>query len=85
MTPQQFIAKWRNSTLKESAAAQEHFIDLCRLVGQQTPAEAAPDGSWFTFEKGASKTGGGEGWADVWQRGCFAWEYKGKRGNGVCP
>jgi len=79
MTPQQFINKWRSSTLKESAAAQEHFIDLCRLVGQQTPAEADPDGSWFTFEKGAAKTGGGEGWADVWRRGCFAWEYKGKR------
>ncbi len=24
------------------------------------------------------KTGGGDGWADVWKRGCFAWEYKGK-------
>ncbi len=23
-----------------------------------------------------TKTGGGEGWADVWKRGCFAWEYK---------
>ena len=23
------------------------------------------------------KTGGGDGWADVWKRGCFAWEYKG--------
>jgi type II restriction/modification system DNA methylase subunit YeeA len=79
MTPQQFITKWRNSTLKESAAAQEHFIDLCRLIGQPTPAQADPDGSWFTFEKGASKTGGGEGWADVWRKGCFAWEYKGKR------
>jgi len=79
MTPQQFISKWRSSTLKESAASQEHFIDLCRLVGQQTPAEADPDGSCFTFEKGATKTGGGEGWADVWRRGCFAWEYKGKR------
>ena len=22
------------------------------------------------------KTGGGDGWADVWKRGCFAWEYK---------
>jgi hypothetical protein len=28
------------------------------------------------FEKGALKTGGGDGWADVWKRGCFAWEYK---------
>ena len=79
MNPQQFIDKWRNSTLKERSAAQEHFIDLCRLLEQPTPAAADPDGSWFTFEKGASKTGGGEGWAGVWRRGCFAWEYKGKR------
>ena len=24
---------------------------------------------------------GGEGWADVWKRGHFGWEYKGKRKN----
>jgi type II restriction/modification system DNA methylase subunit YeeA len=78
MTPQQFTKKWKASTLKESSASQEHFIDLCRLVGEQTPAEADPDGSWYCFERGARKTGGGEGWADVWRRGCFAWEYKGK-------
>ena len=34
-------------------------------------------GDWFTFEKGATKTTGGEGWADVWRKGCFGWEYKG--------
>jgi len=78
MTPQDFAKKWKASTLKESSAAQEHFIDLCRLIGEQTPAEADPDGSWYCFERGAKKTGGGEGWADVWRRGCFAWEYKGK-------
>lgn len=27
--------------LKERSAAQEHFIDLCRLLGEPTPAEAA--------------------------------------------
>lgn len=78
MTPQQFVSKWQSSSLKESAAAQEHFVDLCRLLGERTPAEADPDGTWFTFEKGAAKTGGGDGWADVWKRGCFAWEYKGR-------
>jgi hypothetical protein len=45
------------------------------------PIAADPEGEWFTFEKGAAKTGGGEGWADVWRRGCFAWEYKGPRKN----
>ena len=78
MTPQAFVSKWRRSELKESAAAQEHFLDLCHLLGHPTPAEADPHGTSFTFEKGASKTAGGEGWADVWKKGFFAWEYKGK-------
>ena len=81
MTPEAFIAKWRDATLKERSAAQEHFIDLCRLLDEQTPAEADPRGEWFTFEKGARKAGGGDGWADVWRRGCFGWEYKGKGKN----
>ena len=38
MTPGEFIAKWRASELKERSASQEHFIDLCRLLGEPTPA-----------------------------------------------
>ena len=78
MTPQTFIAKWTAADLKERSAAQEHFTDLCRLLGEQTPAEADPSGSWYAFEKGATKTTGGKGWADVWKRGHFGWEYKGR-------
>ena len=78
MTPVEFIAKWRASELKESSATQEHFIDLCRLLGEPTPAEADPTGERYCFERGARKDTGGDGWADVWKRGCFAWEYKGK-------
>src|SRR5687768_295884 len=78
MTPQQFAKKWKASSLKERSGAQEHFIDLCRLVDEETPAEADPKGTWYGFERGALKTGGGGGWADVWRRGYFAWEYKGK-------
>lgn len=78
LSPQDFVAKWRQSKLKESAAAQEHFIDLCRLVGHPTPAESDPTGESFTFEAGVSKQAGGQGWADVWKKGYFAWEYKGK-------
>ena len=74
----QFIATWRASTLKERSAAQSHFNQLCALLGVTPPAIADPHGEWFTFEKGARKTGGGDGWADVWRRHCFAWEYKGK-------
>ena len=78
MTPGEFIAKWRASELKESSAAQEHFIDLCRLLGEPTPADADPTGERYCFERGARKDTGRDGWADVWKRGCFAWEYKGK-------
>lgn len=79
MSPSEFAAKWMNSERTEKAAAQEHFIDLCRMIGVETPNEADSKGEWYAFEKGATKHGGGEGFADVWKRDHFAWEYKGKR------
>jgi type II restriction/modification system DNA methylase subunit YeeA len=79
VTPDQFIAKWQASTLTERAAAQSHFNDLCALLDEPTPTDADPTGAEYAFERGASKSAGGEGWADVWKRGHFAWEYKGKR------
>ena len=78
MTPADFIDKWRQVELKERAAAQEHFLDLCRLLELPTPAEVDPKGETFTFEKRVSKAAGGRGFADVWKRGHFAWEYKGR-------
>ena len=79
MTPQEFIQKWKPVALTERATAQEHFLDLCRLFDHPTPAEDDPIGDHFTFEKGVSKTGGGDGYADVWKKGYFAWEYKKKK------
>ena len=79
LTPAEFAIKWAGSTNTERAASQEHFIDLCRMVGVPTPNEEDPEGQHYAFEKGAEKTGGGGGFADVWRRGFFAWEYKGKR------
>jgi hypothetical protein len=81
MTPQEFIAKWKPANLSERSAAQQHFLDLCDLLGQPKPAAADPEGAWYTFERGVHKIGGGEGWADVWYKGHFAWEYKRKRRN----
>jgi type II restriction/modification system DNA methylase subunit YeeA len=78
MTPSEFIRKWKAANLKERSAAQEHFIDLCQLLNEPTPAEVDPHGDWYCFERGASKLSGGDGWADVWKRGYFSWEYKGK-------
>jgi type II restriction/modification system DNA methylase subunit YeeA len=81
LSPQEFVAKWRQSRLRERASSQEHFIDVCRLLGHQTPAEADPLGTWFTFEAGARKAAGGDGWADVWKKDYFGWEYKGRHAN----
>ena len=81
MTAQAFVDKWRRSNLKERSGAQEHFIDLCHVLGHPTPAQDDPHGERFTFEKGATKQSGGDGWADVWKKGVFAWEYKGKHKN----
>lgn len=77
MTPQEFISKWSVSELKERSASQSHFNDLCALLGEPTPTDVDSTGEWFCFERGAKKTGGGNGWADVWKRGHFGWEYKG--------
>ncbi len=77
-TPQQFADKWARTDLKERASYQEHFMDLCRLVGYPTPAEMDPTGTFFTFEAGVKTTTGGQGYADVSYRGHFAIEYKGK-------
>ena len=78
MNASEFIAKWRKVELKERSAAQEHFLDLCRMLGHPTPAEADPTGETFCFERGAEKHGGGDGFADVWKKDFFGWEYKGK-------
>lgn len=85
MDPATFIAKWKRAELSERAASQEHFIDLCRLLGVKTPAEVDPTGDVFTFEKGVTVAGpasagssGQRGFADVWYKDRFGWEYKRK-------
>ena len=85
MNPAEFVAKWSRVDLSERAASQEHFIDLCRLLGQPTPAEHDATGAEYTFEKGVAVTAGASagargdrGFADVWWKGKFGWEYKRK-------
>jgi hypothetical protein len=84
VTPDEFIAKWKAAELKERSAAQSHFIDLCRMLDEPAPTDADPKGEWYAFERGATKTTGGEGWADVWKRDHFGWEYKGKQKRPEC-
>ncbi len=96
MTGAEFQKKWARFQGKESAAYQEHFTDLCHLLGQPTPAEADPSGTEsFCFQKRVVKDAelfelheaadesepAERGFADVWKKGCFAWEYKGKKKN----
>jgi hypothetical protein len=54
---------------------------LCNLAGHPTPAQLDPENKFFTFEAGAVKQGGGQGWADVWYKNHFAVEYKGPQGD----
>jgi hypothetical protein len=80
LTARDFVAKWGPGgpayELTERAGAQAHFIDLCQLLGVPTPGEA----DRYCFERGVNRTGSGtdrqNGFADVWLKGCFAWEYK---------
>lgn len=78
MTPEEFIAKWEIADLKERSASHEHFLDLCRMLEVPSPAQVDPSGETYCFERGATKSNGGRGWADVWRKGHFAWEYKGR-------
>lgn len=77
MTPAELIKKWKDNTLPERAGAQPFFLDLCAMLGVPTPND--PDN--YCFERGASRTGAGHGWADVWMRGHFGWENKGPGGD----
>ena len=81
MNPLDFVSKWQKSLLSERSASQQHFLDLCALLQVPTPASIDATGDEYTFEKGAAKSSGGKGWADVWYRSHFAWEYKGKHKN----
>jgi len=77
VTPEEFQAKWGESTLGERQAAQSHFLDLCALLDVPTPTAADATGAEYCFERPVTKTAGGKGFVDVWKRNCFAWEYKG--------
>ncbi len=79
MLPDNFIRTWSGNPLSERASAQSHFRDLCTLLGIALPSPLTA--GRFEFEKGAAKTTGGDGWADVWLKDAFAWEYKKTKAN----
>ena len=61
LTPQDFVSKWKRSTGREKQIYQQHFLDLCELVGHPTPAAFDPTGTRFAFEMGVEKNSGGDG------------------------
>ncbi|MDE2508841.1 MAG: class I SAM-dependent DNA methyltransferase, partial [Planctomycetota bacterium] len=73
-----FVEKWSRSTRSERSASQEHFYDLCELIGHPKPGDVDPKGLTFTAERHVTKASGGRGYADFVKAGFFAWEYKGK-------
>ncbi len=81
LTIADFVHRWKLNAQSERASAQSHFADLCELLGEKTPAESDPAGERYAFEKRVGRTRGGTGFADVWLRDHFAWEYKGKHSN----
>jgi hypothetical protein len=76
LTVAAFVQRWKINSQSERASAQSHFRDLCEVLGEQSPTESDPTGERYAFEKRVSKTRGGTGFADVWLRDHFAWEYK---------
>ena len=73
-----FVTRWKIFSQSENAGSQSHFLDMCEMLGQPHPAASDSVGERYAFEKHVSKTRGGKGFADVWMRDHFAWEYKGK-------
>ncbi len=77
MTPQQFVAKWSKIQQKETAVDKGHFYDVCELVGHLKPEAYDPTGNNFSFQAYTLKPDGQKGFADVYFRDHFIWEYKG--------
>ncbi len=79
LTVAEFVRRWKIASQQtERQVYQQHFLDLGELLKEPKPAEHDPTGETYCFERHVSKTKGGKGFADVWKRGHFAWEYKGR-------
>lgn len=81
LTVADFVHRWKIFSPTENAGAQSHFNDLCEILDEKRPAESNSAGENYTFRKHVSKTRGGKGFADLWKRDHFAWEYKRKQKN----
>ncbi len=73
-----FVQRWKINSQSERSSAQSHFVDWCDMLGEPHPAAADSIGERYAFERHVTRTRGGKGFADVWLRDHFAWEYKTK-------
>src|SRR3984893_10926586 len=81
MSPEEFIARWRGTTRTRAVGRSGTFP---RSVCTPRSTETGRLGSaWHRIylEKSTRKIGDAAGFADVWKRHCFAWEYKGNHKN----
>jgi hypothetical protein len=65
----EFQAKWKRAiagAVNERAAAQEHFIDLCRVLDQPTPNDS--DASVYRLGAGRRRGDGQRHQASRWPR-----------------
>ncbi|MDP8950864.1 MAG: hypothetical protein M3N18_01265 [Actinomycetota bacterium] len=49
LTPQVFAERRAGVALSERASYQQHFLDLCAMLGAPTPANADPKGEFYAF------------------------------------
>jgi len=73
LTPAAFAAKWHGVTTTEKASAQEHFIDLCRMLGEPTPPTLL--GERFAAEAEAASANAFADWLATQQVETLADEY----------
>jgi hypothetical protein len=74
----EFIAKWSGVTASELSTAQSFALDLCQLLGMDSPHPDAEQQYMFerpvTFTHGDGSTSAGR--IDLYKRGCFVLEAK---------
>src|SRR5215207_7256286 len=57
LTPQEFAKKGAGVALSERSSYQQHFLDLCAMLGAPAPAEADPAGSSTPSRRGWRRPG----------------------------
>jgi hypothetical protein len=81
MSPEELLPSGVGQRVRSGRPRKTIFSIYAPSSEYLRPADVDRHGTEYTFEKSTRKIGGEAGFADVWKRHCFAWEYKGKRSN----